>query len=401
MTDMKYLRRRKAALLKERYALYAESPCASIEEIEDCTFDINPENGLPEPIKRGKEKNIYSITYDARSIVWLGEFKEHWGHFITENLSTFWFLARDLKADAYVFSFRAGKTPKISSNAKEALRLLGVWDKVEILNEPRRYKSVYIPMKGMEPRGYCLPESAEVYDRIIGSALKGFSDQGTREKIILSRSQFPKAKKNEIGLDQIEGIFIDNGFRPCNPERISLTELIRTMAQATEIATICGTPAHNLLFAPQGIQTVILEKYPNINNFQQGIDLLKKLDVTYIDASYMVGNVDPGLGPFIFGYTDGLRSWMKDHGIEEKRSFPGVAQTLRRFFRLSRRYYMYQWVFPEWLEPEIDLLREAYEDSLVLFGPWLDGRKRWNISDLLSPYRMAKRIIGFFGYRQG
>lgn len=256
-------------------------------------------------------------------------------------------------------------------------------------------------MKGMEPRGYCLPESAEVYDRIIGSALKGFSDQGTREKIILSRSQFPKAKKNEIGLDQIEGIFIDNGFSPCNPERISLTELIRTMAQATEIATICGTPAHNLLFAPQGIQAVILEKYPNINNFQQGIDLLKRLDVTYIDASYMVGNVDPGLGPFIFGYTDELRSWMKDHGIEEKRSFPGVAQTLRRFFRLSRRYYMYQWVFPEWLEPEIDLLCEAYEDSLVLFGPWLDGRKRWNISDLLSPYRMAKRIIGFFGYRQG
>lgn len=41
-------------------------------------------------------------------------------------------------------------------------------------------------------------------------------------------------------------------------------------------------------------------------------------------------------------------------------------------------------------------MREAYEGSESDFGDWLTGKKPLFLSDLLSPRRLAKKLISFF-----
>lgn len=69
---------------------------------------------------------------------------------------------------------------------------------------------------------------------------------------------------------------------------------------------------------------------------------------------------------------------------------------LRQFVKAYRRQYSRQWVYEEFLEPQIGLMREAYEGSESDFGDWLTGKKPLFLSDLLSPRRLAKKLISFF-----
>ena len=76
-----------------------------------------------------------------------------------------------------------------------------------------------------------------------------------------------------------------------------------------------------------------------------------------------------------------------------------VYDLLKMFLQLLkayRRQYARQWVYEEFLEPQIGLMREAYEGSESDFGDWLTGKKPLFLSDLLSPRRLAKKLISFF-----
>ena len=69
-----------------------------------------------------------------------------------------------------------------------------------------------------------------------------------------------------------------------------------------------------------------------------------------------------------------------------------LRHILRDYFRAFKRHYGYQWFMNEWLEEEIELLREAYRDSYKDFGGWLDGSKPLFIKDIISLRNFAKRI---------
>lgn len=417
--ETKYLRPKKAALLKERYGMYENGAEARISEIQDGLVlpvytDIHGDliTGVidntgnfvndshtvdfPEEIE-DYARSIDSYGREDETIVFLGLFNSHWGHFITDCLSTFWFIG-SVEADKFVYTYPEGEIPKIEGNIKIALELLGVMDKIEFVSKPTRYRKVYVPRKGMVPREYALKESSTVYETIISNALKDLRSDDTDhnafpEKILLSRALFQKAKANDIGMEVVERFFISNGFAPLYPEKLSLKELIVYLSKAKEVAAISGTLTHNMLFAPSGSCLTVIEKYANINNYQQGIDIIKNLDSTYIDASYFFCTVDPGLGPFVLAETPELHRFMEDRGFRYSQSHLNCGKILRRFFRLYYRHYKRTWIMPEWLEPEIELFGEAYRASLPVFGPWLDGARPIFLSDLLRPRYLAKKLI--------
>lgn len=413
--ETKYLRPKKAALLAERYRMYASPPEACITEVADgCIIPAYTDShgdAIAGVIDRGGrfvsgsfmvdypaevEAHASGVTWEAaggETVAYLGMFNPHWGHFITDCLASFWFLG-EIEADRYLFSYYDGQTPEIHPNIRQALTLLGVWDKVEIVNTPRRYRRVYVPTIGMVPRGHALDRCAAVYRTIISRTLESYSQPAEpHDKILLSRSKFPKARLNDLGISLVEQLFVDNGYYPVYPERMTLIDLIGTLAAAKEVVTSSGTPAHNMLFAPEGTHTIVIEKHPCINNYQQGIDRLKHLNVTYIDAAYAVWPIDPGLGPFIMAYTPELRQFAADRGLTCPRNPFHPRKTLRRFFSLYYRHYKRKWIMPEWLEPEIHLFNEAYQASLPLFGPWLDGTRPLFLTDLLHPRTLAKHLL--------
>lgn len=412
--ETKYLRPAKAAMLRERYAMYDAFAEARIAEIEDglvlpacadCRGDVitgvvdcdgcflADSHMVDYPAEVEQWAKGLDCSRSDETVAYVGLFNPHWGHFITDCLSTFWFLG-SVEVDKYVFSCHQGERPDVGTNIRMALELLGVWDKVEFVAEARRYRKIYVPRKGMVPRDYVLRESARVYDAIISRGLTEYGDRQPEHggRVLLSRAHFPKAALNDLGTTEVEDVFCRNGFTAVYPEEMTLTELIGCLAGARQVAAISGTLTHNMLFAPQGAELIVIEKYASINNYQQGIDRLRDLHVTYIDAGYQIWSVDPGLGPFIMGYTPELRCYATDNGMVCALPAPSPRKTLRRYFRLFYRHYKRSWVLPEWLEVELPLLREAYRASEPVFGPWLDGRHPLFMSDFLHPRYLAKTL---------
>lgn len=324
--------------------------------------------------------------------VYVGYFNSHWGHFTVDCLPCFWFLWEHTDADKYVFSFDEEKTPEIPHNIREALELLGVWNKVEIISSPTRFRHLYVPTKGLVSEEYMLPESIKVFDRIVENALNTPCDRPLPDKLLMSRARLPKAKLNDLGTENVEGLFTANGFEAVYPEQMSLTELIWYLSRAKETVAISGTLMHNMLFAPQGSRLTVIEKYANINTFQSGIDLVRELNTTYIDAYYFIKPVEPGLGPFIMGPTPQLQQFAADRGMRYSIKPINPRATLRKFFTLYRRHYKRQWIMPWWLDAETGSMREAYDASQALFGPWLKGDKAVFVSDMLNPRFLARKL---------
>lgn len=414
--EYKYLRPKKAALLKSRYEIYRDYGESRITAVSDGAVvppyidshgdliaGVVDDSGrfvvdshcvdFPEEIEQHASSLIFNK--EDKIIVYLGYFNQHWGHFITDCLSTFWFLGK-IDADKYVFSCETG-SPEIHPNIRLALNLLGVWDKIEIVSRPVRYRKVYVPRRGMIPRDYILKESSVVYDKIIDAASEELPDMDYPEKLILGRSQLPKAIENDYGTIEIEQFFKDNGFVAIFPEKITLVQLIGYLANAREVMVISGTLAHNMLFAPCGSRLIVIEKYPNINNYQQGIDRLKNLKVTYIDASYFIWPVSPGLGPFIMSDTLCLQSYAKDFNFTAPSPFNRDRKVLRKFFRKYYKHYKRRLISPEWLESEIGLFNEAYQESFDVFGKWLSGVRPIFLSDALRPRYIVKNLLRYIG----
>lgn len=212
----------------------------------------------------------------------------------------------------------------------------------------------------------------------------------------MSRSKLSKATMNEIGLIAVESLFTSNEYEPIYPEALSLSELIWILDVAESTAAISGTLPHNMMFAPSGSRLIVLEKYANINNFQQGIDIVKDLDATYISADYLLHCVDPGLGPFIMGETPELMAFISDAGWKKPKASQRFTRSdVARYFSLFFRHYGREWILPEWIECEIGLLREAYDKSMPIFSKWLSNHSPVLFFDWLSPRLVIKWILSY------
>ena len=131
-----------------------------------------------------------------------------------------------------------------------------------------------------------------------------------------------------------------------------------------------------------------------INNYQQGVDLIKGLHATYIDANAQIMSVSQGLGPFIMYPNEYLRAFARDEGMSVADWSDGEKrQALRRYFRMYARHYSRRWIMEPWEECEIGLMAEAYDDSYRDFGAWLSGGRPITYDFLLLPYLYRLRRL--------
>ncbi len=258
-----------------------------------------------------------------------------------ETLSRLWILFdyRCPNWDKIVFT---SPTPDIHSfhpNISEAFALLGISDKIKIIDKPARYAQVIEPIQCIKPREKVFAECTSVYDRI-ASAVQIPEDYGPL-KIYLSRAHLPKAKLNEAGLEWFDNFFRRNGFSVIYPEQLSLAETIRAIRGAETVAAMSGTLPHNMLFAKEGATLWILEKYATSNNFQPSINIIKRLIVEAVDCNAMIWPVSAGLGPFIIYPNRIFRSFAKNHGLKGAEAWneKKKKRAIQQFIRLYRRHY--------------------------------------------------------------
>lgn len=332
---------------------------------------------------------VKSVQYRDERVVYCGALIRQWGHFLVESVSRLWYaLEEDQSVDRFVFISNQrnfANKDEIGGNYREFLELLGIWDKIEILTEPTSFREVLVPELGYSRKYYYTEKYKRLFEYVSTKAVNAVKNQEVCRKVFLSRSQLKKAHQNECGLDMLDNYFSENGYRILYPEKLSLSQLIWYLQKAEVCAAESGTLPHNFLFCQDGKTVEIVERQTAVNEIQANLDMVKNLDVTYIDAHFTIYPTLAGYGPYFIVYNKQLADFTEKKGYmppdDKYRTESYLRNELRKFFREYRKAYGYQWGFEKWQLMYAEAYYEAYEDSCKTLGAYLNRTKPLFVHD--------------------
>ena len=145
-------------------------------------IDINneyiEESGIP-----GRIFGSYEISepdYKDERVVYCGYLVPHWGHYLVEAVTRLWyFMKNDSTIDKYVFFIEEKSERTISGNYREFLELLGIWDKLDIISVPTKYREVIVPQRSFKMGQYWSEEFKNIYNTVAEAALNQQSAKKT------------------------------------------------------------------------------------------------------------------------------------------------------------------------------------------------------------------------------
>lgn len=408
-----YLRPAKQLNLNSLYNTYADKSGEIGFEIFK-NLEIKPIGTIGEGFLQEKENWILDdcnsvaekrIVEDEQvvekcQVVYGGFMRYEWGHFIVNTMSRLWFIYAhpDQEFDKIVFATLPGQKRQLSGNFLEFFDILGLADKIEFIDTAKSYETVIVPELSWSLQHHWSEEFNLVYDNLIKNVLERTSvSKPLPKKVFFTRSQLEKSKNCEIGIGFLDEFFEKNGFKVIAPETLSLTQMIHVMQSAEIVSGASGTTVHNILFGKRGQKLIIAERNAINNDFQPGINLARKLDVTYIDTFLTINSVNSGLGPFFYYPTKYLLRFANDNSLQypsdEYFSDKWLKKNLRSYFKSWDRFYYRQWYFQKCCLPSIDAFSEAYFDSQETVGDYLKGIKLFDYTDRGTIRRLLKHVI--------
>lgn len=344
-------------------------------------------------------KKVYGGVYqfDApevknERVIYCGYFVKHWGHFLMESVSRLWyFFENNTGIDKYVFMTYIDSNDVIDGNFREFFELLGIYDKIELVSVPTKYDEVIIPELGYSSKNYFSNQYKRIFDTVSLNARHKCDTIGKvfkHDKIFLSRMHFSKARKTELGMEMLDSYFQNNGFKIIYPEETSLAELICYLHTAKVCAMSSGTLPHNLLFANDRTNAVIIERQACINGYQIDVDRIRELNVTYVDAYYTIKPSRIGRGPFYFAYNSNLKNYTEYNGFlgpdKKYLSDAYTRKNIRKFLNIYHRFYHFQLGIEPWQMIYADIMYESYEETEKCIGDYLSGKKMFKWSQIFE-----------------
>ena len=334
-----------------------------------------------------------------KRVVYCGYFPMHWGHFLTEVIGRLWYaLEHDGEVDLYVFTVRPGFEGKMHENMRSFFDVLGILEKVMLTSKPTAYREVIVPELCYKTGEYYSDEYLKMFEKVTRNLLKATSSENTPvdEKIFLSRSRFlQKSGKTEAGTELLDDFFSRNGYKIIYPEEYSLAGLTALLHRAKECATTEGTISHNILFAPESLSVVIVEREAWLNSYQISLNRLRPWKITHVDAHYSLYPTEMGFGPYLIAYTKEFQQFAADRGFEQPSPEFVGEKYLRRCFQTYMKAYVeqhgYQWKMSG-ITADADYLYESYESGYEVFGTYLRREKPFKCSQYFLPHYWRKML---------
>lgn len=319
-----------------------------------------------------------SADYRDEKVVFCGYMYPHWGHFLVESVTRLWyFLENDTSVDKYIFFVNEQEDRTIKGNYRQFFELLKIWDKVEFINRPTRFREVIVPEAGYLCMHYWSRQYIAIFDAIAENVIPDPS-WTPLPKIFFTRSQFAKNSQYEFGLDSLDHFFSKNGYTILAPETLSLAQTIYYIRNADTVASISGTLPHNMLFGNDGQQLVVAERLVINVDHQVCVNQMRQLNAVHIDANFPIYTVDTQ-GPYMVGCNHILEQYARDNQLAlpdgQYTSAAYRDQCFRQYMRSYQDNYRYRWHKESWYPEIADSLWEAYEDSYTYFKDYLDGNK--------------------------
>ncbi len=425
--DYSYTRPKKAAVLKNWHNSYLNGePFHEKKELITESYD----NATILPIRRFPEDNLLfgrgglvdknnnyvalsaidnrvQFSYEFNNpvvkdekVVYGGYLVCQWGHFLVEAVSRLWYaLENDTTIDKYVFFLSQDEEREATGNYKEFFQLLGIWDKIEIINKPTQYREVIVPELSYKWRTYFSQYYKKIFDTIANN-IKISPQWQACDKIFFTRSQLASASLTDIGTPMVDSFFLNNNYKIISPEKISLSELIFLIRNAKECAAVSGTLPHNMLFGNDNQKLTIIERNILNNEIQSDINNIRQLNTTYVDANLGLYTVNLGFGPFLLCYKGLFEKYAKDNGLNppdsQYTSDKYIKKCFQKYMKTYKQVYHYEWFMFDWSIKYTDYQREAYLDSLNYVGDYIYGRKPFKLSHYFELHyikQIVKSII--------
>lgn len=320
-------------------------------------------------------KRIYDMypsesSYESKTVVFCGWYVNHWGHFLVDTVIRLWHRPEDV--DGFVFIVNENEDLRIAGNFKRFFELLGIpLEKVILVNCPTRFKKVIVPQSSYSRSEYYSDEYINLFQTVSVAALETIGRKKPFEKIFFSRAALRKAKMHEFNINEVDSFFEKNGYKIIYPEKITLDEMIFYLQGCKVCAAVSGTLPHNILFAQNGKKIIISERNVVNNEIQVDVNIIKDLNVVYIDSSVGVFPVDVSSGPFILGYTEFMDRFAVDNNmirIKSKLDNPLIFRHILKKY-LNDYFYIERIYPPDWIAKDnSSIIKQAYDNSLSRYN---------------------------------
>lgn len=340
------------------------------------------------------------VFEDDRTVIYMGLYKKHWGYFITNIVTRLWYLLREQDISkvwiAYTIIENGNWNNEIEGNFWEYFEILGLRrEQLILIDKPIRFQEVIIPEHAHVPGKYFTQEFKEFYDYLKS---KVTLDKPIYEKIYFTRRGNARGDAKDYGEKQFTDIFQKAGYQIVEPEGKSLREQIWLLKNCKHIACVSGTLMHNLLFASDGIEMIVLNRQgvPMLSHeYQATINQMREVTATHIDASLRILPIN-GAGPNIYYLTRNMCRFLEDRGMQYKH--PDYKRNS------LKNHLVLIWYFFKWLEfynkenlLNLDRIRGQMDDrSVDVYAhyreeiDWYDSSKSKKIRELF--YQMINEI---------
>ncbi|MCR5251051.1 MAG: glycosyltransferase family 61 protein [Lachnospiraceae bacterium] len=302
--------------------------------------DFVEASGIPGRVGGAYPSEIPPLT--DRKVVFCGYLAAGWGHFLVESVTRLWYALREEEGvDSYVFVNVENAGSRISGNFRSFLELLGIYDRTVLLDSPAHFREVILPERAYVSASHCSDEYNELIDAVIRNAPEAEKD--SPERVFFSRAHlydkkhfYGRRRSRERGLDMLDDYFARNGFAIVYPERTELREQLRLMRGAKLLASESGSCAHNMLLAPKGASTLIMERQALPNRFQAEIDRMRDLDCRYVDSYYALYPTADFGGPYLLMYSEQMKRFSEAFSYQA----PDARFLTEAYERASVKWFM-------------------------------------------------------------
>ncbi len=286
------------------------------------------ETKQPCTLMGGYEFSKVGIPILSEPCIYCGEYLPHYGHFLCESMTRLWYVVQNYHPGMKLI-FISDEPREIGGNFRQIFELLGVdINDVRIVTHVTQCKNLIVPDASSIFCHWYTPEFVIPFKKISSSVKKVYK----KEKIYLSRTRFKD--RFIIGEENIEKLFAQNGYYVIYPEQLPLSELIAYLKGAKVVAGLSGTALHNIIFARQNTQLIVLNRMNLANPVQEMMNQSRWIATTYVDAHFNY------LGSKNTVFLVGLTPPLKRFAQSKKFKIQGVPNLSKHQVELYFKCYM-------------------------------------------------------------
>lgn len=283
------------------------------------------------------------IDYRDETVVFFGVLYPHYCHAILEMLSRIWYFLDHPVCKAVYIADPEIKEEKCFLDFVKAFGF--PLEKLERVTKPTRFKQIIVPEQSFRLHDKFHKKHTEVLQRIKDNLPLQKNDLYRIEKKQHPRKAAWLWIKNKLGLIRPEHyrrvyllkdpafttqgtprfsdrhvgeIFEKNGYKLINPERISVTDVVKVLGLCEDLVAQSGTNAHQVWWMKDATKVTVLNKSRHACQIQNTLSQMKNMDTTYVDASFNPLPVGWMNGPFLMCVTTYLERFFKDRHFKYK-----------------------------------------------------------------------------------